>query len=828
MSSSLLSFEIFTPLYNLLKASPLDKITISNIITQQWNCFKVQTEEEDIECLMKILKEMDNENINEECRGYLKSLQNNDQMRFIRTELVSLKDMGFLRGKFEEDVNWKALALNSISLLKDKIKKGEMSAHEHIFTRVSNIDVDNLSNDDPLCIGIIDLSSDKYNIAESDFKSLVGEKANIRNLSKDIAVKNICYDFISKRNEVHKWQKFVLSSREVVTHDQWVEDDYTRKHITSEITNVLLQEIKLDTLQRVSRGSENTLVEIIACLIDTAMYHLPVDFEVEVTRSERQSIASKNRKVQQRSGSRGDKPDIMIHAYLRQKWEEIVFFESGKWDSNDDKINHDHNKLVQLYLDGSKELVKRCTKEAFYRNYIGFCVNIAEEQISKLVAENNILRQENTEIKSENVKLKQALEEHESRFKKLEQNDKNTTTENAELKARVAKLEQRQLQNDEKNDFIAKSDGDIREIKQHLVCETGCFAPNITSTKTENSNNTHDTPASDITDKALGSDACQETKTKSSEDKLRDQELLSTPKNTIPNIYQISESKSSIISSSNQEQSAISSEIKIPYNQKVEQGLMHELSEFIDEKSLSNSISDKRITENMLDENDLVLGSASYLAHLFDKAKKTGQKEILCWYYYCEEFEKKVRDISSKNEINDQMARTQIYNEMEPYLPGIKREYLRKKTQKARNIYTLFKEIGIDKIKQITYSADAISSLTGVQIQNIINRFPKKNAHVIEPSISNDSEKLLETEVSASSNPTRDCAYFRNKTLKQYPNLCQEGSDGNNDYYGITDESLCPICKSDHYEDKGIEGRYKCGSYFIKCEQRGIKIEITA
>ncbi|CAJ0841696.1 13992_t:CDS:2 [Entrophospora sp. SA101] len=67
------------------------------------------------------------------------------------------------------------------------------------------------------------------------------------------------------------------------------------------------------------------------------------------------------------------------------------------------------------------------------------------------------------------------------------------------------------------------------------------------------------------------------------------------------------------------------------------------------------------------------------------------------------------------------------------------------------------------------------------------------------------SKKLLETEVSASSNPTRDRAYFRNKTLKQYPNLCREGSDENNDYYGITDESLCPICKSDHYEDKEWE-----------------------
>ena len=60
-------------------------------------------------------------------------------------------------------------------------------------------------------------------------------------------------------------------------------------------------------------------------------------------------------------------------------------------------------------------------------------------------------------------------------------------------------------------------------------------------------------------------------------------------------------------------------------------------------------------------------------------------------------------------------------------------------------------------IRRITYSANAISSLTDIQIQNIINRFrkkpinmddtincqevigvPKKNAHMSDPSSSND------------------------------------------------------------------------------------------
>ncbi|CAG8792330.1 3523_t:CDS:1, partial [Racocetra fulgida] len=58
---SILSSEIFASLYNFLKTSSLDKITISNIITQKWKFFKIQTEEEDLDCLTKILEKAENE-----------------------------------------------------------------------------------------------------------------------------------------------------------------------------------------------------------------------------------------------------------------------------------------------------------------------------------------------------------------------------------------------------------------------------------------------------------------------------------------------------------------------------------------------------------------------------------------------------------------------------------------------------------------------------------------------------------------------------------------------------------------------------------------------
>ncbi len=82
---------------------------------------------------------------------------------------------------------------------------------------------------------------------------------------------------------------------------------------------MLLQEIKLNAFRKVSNSSENFLVEIIARLMDTTMYRLPVEYEIEVTRAERQSMASKNRKVQQQKGSRGDKPDLMIRVFFRNK-----------------------------------------------------------------------------------------------------------------------------------------------------------------------------------------------------------------------------------------------------------------------------------------------------------------------------------------------------------------------------------------------------------------------------------------------------------------------------------------------------------------------------
>ncbi|CAG8618552.1 7807_t:CDS:2 [Ambispora gerdemannii] len=67
---------------------------------------------------------------------------------------------------------------------------------------------------------------------------------------------------------------------------------------------------------------------------------------------------------------------------------------------------------------------------------------------------------------------------------------------------------------------------------------------------------------------------------------------------------------------------------------------------------------------------------------------------------------------------------------------------------------------------------------------------------------------------------------FRKKTLEQYPDIFYEFNDENIDYYRITDETLCPLCKLDHDDEEGIKGEYKDETYYIKCEQH--EIQITA
>ena len=277
-------------------------------------------------------------------------------------------------------------------------------------------------------------------------------------------------------------------------------------------------------------------------------------------------------------------------------------------------------------------------------------------------------------------------------------------------------------------------------------------------------------------------------------------------------------------------------------NQIVEQGLIQELcGTFGTCSSISteNNVSSTDTNSSCNGSENMISGSAQHLSYLFDTAIKSGQQEILDWYNYSLEFESKVDALTADGRIKDKTARSMIYKEMKPFLPTkITQANLRKKTHRARKHLMLFGKngVGIDKIKLVSYSATEISKLTNAQIQNVINQVKKytseHQSHVTLKPVPSGNDQI-KAKVSTSANilsslqsksPLHDRSYFRNKTLDQYPALYREFSSENFDYYGITDETSCPLCSLDHDDEGSIEGRYKSGSYFIKCEQREIEI----
>ncbi|CAG8700570.1 19772_t:CDS:2, partial [Racocetra fulgida] len=186
-----------------------------------------------------------------------------------------------------------------------------------------------------------------------------------------------------------------------------------------------------------------------------------------------------------------------------------------------------------------------------------------------------------------------------------------------------------------------------------------------------------------------------------------------------------------------------------PLNEKneQEQGLRHELFAYIEGKGSATQSRDKAF--------DIEIPEFSLEAILKGSSEVTAQNVADLFRVAMKAYEDRIRDVKSTSIIDDQSARTMVYNEIKTLLPDITDVNLRQKMFRAKKIYVLFMGIGIDKIQVVSYSASAISSLNENQIHDIIKCFPQKadntdesigvtncNAHVTEQT---DSSKLSDT-----------------------------------------------------------------------------------
>ncbi|CAJ0634921.1 4577_t:CDS:2 [Entrophospora sp. SA101] len=296
----------FPFLQKFLKEAPLEEITISRILHETWRLYGFQTNNDDCARIVDILTEV--------------TMEINEQQR--KLHLEQLQDI--------DKVDFDVLVVCSWLI---PILKGIDNSHTH-----------------PQSIRfIIHLSFG------SIYDLQLGGTQKRRNQLDDNAmapIKNLCSEFEREKNEIQTKIKFIIAPSQVVYHDRWVEAISVIEGVARGIIVFILEEIRMDIICRISGHSEGTYMEMIGRLIDITMCE-----------SEQQSVASKNRKIHQGTGSRGNNPDIMIRAFFQRKWNKIAYVEGGRWDSDEKKRLDDHNSLVRFCSDGNTLIINGLTRE---------------------------------------------------------------------------------------------------------------------------------------------------------------------------------------------------------------------------------------------------------------------------------------------------------------------------------------------------------------------------------------------------------------------------------------------------------------------------------
>ncbi|CAG8493907.1 5648_t:CDS:2 [Diversispora eburnea] len=254
-------------------------------------------------------------------------------------------------------------------------------------------------------------------------------------------------------------------------------------------------------------------------------------------------------------------------------------------------------------------------------------------EITVLRKENAVVKAENTKVKAENTKSKQAMEENLNRFMKLERNDK------------------------EKTGLIAKLNDDIKEIKQSSV-KSAPYETNFDDTPERIENKKEINEFLELWDNERVSNMARE---RNKEKKIctyqQSMQKISSSSNIQNDISPEMNPTIKIIHDHNtiqleprptdQAQSIISSEIKIPYNKRVERGLSHDLSVFKANNDKINNVFDIQIPEFLLELD-----------------KKRFYVGIVTIKYI------RIEDIKRVNKI-DESARTLVYDEIKTFLQDI-------------------------------------------------------------------------------------------------------------------------------------------------------------
>ncbi|RIA90116.1 hypothetical protein C1645_823807 [Glomus cerebriforme] len=408
-------------------------------------------------------------------------------------------------------------------------------------------------------------------------------------------------------------------------------------------------------------------------------------------------------------------------------------------------------------------------------------LKLLERRITELEVKNAKIETEKAEIEDRNAKL----------LKQVMEKDAKRNAKNTELKSRIRKLEVRlaileqgvteatgQPQNDK--DMIAE----VRLSIDNPVLANDSIVDqqNSVNTKVIEDKKIDDYPEepANVNKKKVNDEIRKRKREKKFQDdsqKELDSEILIA---SLDSATSLNEKNGQDYSSIANEQ--VSNNQKITYNQKVEQGKTGEVA----------PQSDKAF--------DIEISKFSLEVILTESSEVTAQNIVDLF-----------RDVKSTSNIDDQSARTLIYNEIKALLPNITDMNLRQKTFRAKKIYTLFIGIGLDRI-QAADNTDEVISVTNfnahmTESSDVSAPIPSSHS----PNFSGDFSKISPNNSPVIPYDAR--APYINVALKEYPYLSLFNSDIHNNGYKFKNSGLCPECGKEHNKVIKERSEWSAGEY---------------
>ncbi|UZO18744.1 uncharacterized protein OCT59_010056 [Rhizophagus irregularis] len=262
----------------------------------------------------------------------------------------------------------------------------EKTMWERIETELEEINVKNLGFDHPICSGVLDIKSEPFTNMPGSVSDIFKEPFRKYKLEQNHDIMEACNEFI--QNEESK-----INIDEVlgnINYREWLDKPEELQDLTKRMLESMLKvwkSPKYDAYIKKGKSiNEGSYVcEVLAPLLNIVMSDLPGNPIAWDIWGEEGSSASA---IQKGSRKIARRADYMMVAQFRKNAElEIVYLETGRPNSSQDKRDRDHKKLIHFSKDSIdttrniKNLKKIFNQPSRRQNLTIFTINIAGDVI---------------------------------------------------------------------------------------------------------------------------------------------------------------------------------------------------------------------------------------------------------------------------------------------------------------------------------------------------------------------------------------------------------------------------------------------------------------